>query len=102
MWYRKLQRVGVLVEVGVGKVVEKQRIVLQSVFISSSSSSTASSSYSPCWRGADKQQNNNRSFGLCHLSCSCRYLYGPRFIPLQKEKDKAGIGRSFSAGYVFF
>jgi len=41
MWYRKLQRVGVLVEVGVGvgKVVEKQRIVLQSTSSSSSSSS---------------------------------------------------------------
>ena len=29
-------------------------------------------------------------------------MYCPRVIPLQEEEDEAGIGRSFSAGYVFF
>jgi hypothetical protein len=49
-----------------------------------------------------KQQNNNRSFSFRHLSRGRCDLYSPRFIPLQEEKDEAGTGRSFSAGYVFF
>jgi len=46
------------------------------------------------------QQNDDRGICISHFRGGRRYLYRPRIVFIQEEEDKAGNGRSFSAGYV--
>jgi len=46
------------------------------------------------------QQNDDRGICISHFRGGRRYLYRPRIVSVQEEEDKAGNGRSFSAGYV--